>query len=536
MTAVRWHDLDSNTYERMIAVLLNTIHPTSERIDGAGGDDGRDVQLRNGHRVDFFELKSQTGRVGAAQRAQIQQSLTRAATHKPDSWTLVIPIDPTPKELKWFDKLKAEYPFPLQWWGQTWLDRQMAERPHIPRYFIEGAADEVIDIFLRLRDDETGLARGLEDVVSRVEGWVRRLNDIDPFWAFMISRSPEGIYTVTPTPKYRGAEKDRPILIHFESRFPTTEEGQRALDQLQTAIDFGRPAIVPKEYVTALTIDAPAGLGGTLQSDIAIASAEETAASGALTLLAYLEDGSVLGSLPLRITERTQGVAGIELTACDLSKGLRMRMRLRGDSIELASDFRFRVPAGALPVEVAPTVRFITHVHPPNRIGFRFDGSVKDAALSQQLEVSPMSSLWADVLEALARIQTSSHVYFPVPDELTEKDALKVFEVDQLLRGEPIAMTWGRMVTTLVVGEPMVLARALQTMQSGTLRIVSDREEDLLGHKIPIPQVAIDLASARVANLPELEALLPYQPGMKLTLDLEPSGTNDGKLQRILST
>lgn len=66
MAQVRWSDLDSNTYERMVAVLLSTLHPNAERIDGAGGDGGRDVQLREDGRKDFFELKSHTGRLAIA--------------------------------------------------------------------------------------------------------------------------------------------------------------------------------------------------------------------------------------------------------------------------------------------------------------------------------------------------------------------------------------------------------------------------------------------------------------------------------------
>ena len=229
MAPVGWSGLDSGTYERMVAVLLSTLHPAAERIDGAGGDGGRDVQLREEIRKDFFELKSHTGRVGDSQRAQIKRSLARAAEQEPDSWTLVIPIDHTTGELRWFDKLKRDSPFPLHWFGLTWLDQRMAEHPHIPRYFIEGAAQEVIDLLAKLREDESALAQGVEDVIARMEGWVKRLNEIDPFWAFDVARSPEGAYTVTPRPKYRGAEKDRPIHIHFLGKFPKTEEGQRAL-------------------------------------------------------------------------------------------------------------------------------------------------------------------------------------------------------------------------------------------------------------------------------------------------------------------
>jgi hypothetical protein len=451
----------------MVAVLLSTLHPNAERIDGAGGDGGRDVQLRKDGRKDFFELKSHTGRVGKSQRAQIKRSLARAAERSPDSWTLVIPIDHNEDELKWFDKLKKDYSFPLHWSGLTWLDAQVAAHPNIPRYFLEGAAQEVIEILARLRDDESALAEGVEDVISRMEGWVRRLNEIDPFWGFDISRSPEGAYTIAPRPKYCGAEKDRPILIHFRGRFPTTEEGQNALEELQMAIDYGRPTTVLKQYVEEVTVDAPAGMGGTFQGEISISPAGETAAKGDVTLLACGPDNAVLASLPLRIMERTEGRAGVELTATDLVGSFRLRVRLSPGSGELKSDFHFKIPDGALPSQVVPTLRFISHVHPPNRIGFRFLGSDKDAAVSEGVEASPVPLGWVAVVEALDRIQSSTHVYFRVPDDFTREDGEKVLEVDRLLRGEPVEMTWGRMATEIVVGDPAVLATALQTWIRG---------------------------------------------------------------------
>jgi hypothetical protein len=94
-------------------------HGKVERIDGSGGDGGRDVQLRHPTRTDFYELKSFTGRVSKekGRRKQVERSLASAARHKPASWTLVVPIDHTDGELKWFDTLRTKYDFPLTWAG-----------------------------------------------------------------------------------------------------------------------------------------------------------------------------------------------------------------------------------------------------------------------------------------------------------------------------------------------------------------------------------------------------------------------------------
>src|SRR5215211_2109017 len=105
MAPVPWETVPQETYDDMVAVLLNTLHPDVERLDGRGGEGGRRVQL--------------------------ERSLKRAAQLNPDSWTLVVPIDHTEGELAWFDGLRRRYRFPLVWRGRTWLDGQMATHPAI---------------------------------------------------------------------------------------------------------------------------------------------------------------------------------------------------------------------------------------------------------------------------------------------------------------------------------------------------------------------------------------------------------------------
>ena len=89
MTRVKWDELNPGLYEDMVAVLLSNIYPeAAERIDGSGGDGGRDVQLRNGSELDGFELKSFTGRMTSGRRVQVKRSLQRAAPLGLRSWTL----------------------------------------------------------------------------------------------------------------------------------------------------------------------------------------------------------------------------------------------------------------------------------------------------------------------------------------------------------------------------------------------------------------------------------------------------------------
>ena len=139
--SIPWDDLGPQKYENMVSVLLNRLHHNSQRIDGKGGDGGRDVQIVHegeGTITDAFELKSFTGRMNSGRRTQVKRSLDRAAALGPARWTLVVPIYPTPGEMNWLRRMGENYGFPLEWRGKTWLDGKMAAHPDIRRYFVEG--------------------------------------------------------------------------------------------------------------------------------------------------------------------------------------------------------------------------------------------------------------------------------------------------------------------------------------------------------------------------------------------------------------
>ena len=145
---IRWEDLGHEKYEEMVSVLLSRLYLNARRIDGKGGDGGRDVQIadaRDGSIIHAFELKSFTRRVDRSRRPQIERSLERVAELNPAKWTLVVPIDPNPAELKWFDGLRGKYGFAAGFRvGRRGLDEKMAACPEIQRYFLEGAKDEVV--------------------------------------------------------------------------------------------------------------------------------------------------------------------------------------------------------------------------------------------------------------------------------------------------------------------------------------------------------------------------------------------------------
>ena len=533
MAQVQWPTLDPTTYERMVAVLINTLHPRSTRIDGVSGDGGRDVQLRSNGSLDVYQLKSQTDRIGKSQRQQIKDSLVKAAELRPGSWTLIVPIDPSPPEEEWFEHLKTEYSFPLEWLGKTWLDRQMAERPHIPRYFLFSGADEAIQIMRDLRRDENELAEGIAHVVARVESWVQRLSDLDPFWDFKVSRDAAGQYTISPSPKYVGADRDRPITVTLKSRFPKTDEGRAALTALQDAINFGRRTTVSQEFVEAIHIDAPAGMGGVHHGSLTISSSEQPAFKADLTLAVINAEGRTLASLPLTFKERTAGMKGTELTGIDASGFFSIRMRSESGTMKVDSDFTFEPPAEALPGQVLAPMRLVAAMRPPNQVRWR--GKGRDVAHETSLSIpEPIDPNLVVLVEALARIQDATATSFPIPEQINAECAEQIVSVDKLLKGEPIPYQWTEMRARLVVQGDPVLAAAIVSEEANSLRLIkADWREDVCGHEIGVGDVEHELSSAILANHAELEAKLPLQPGIELQAVFVPGANRDGVMRRV---
>ena len=136
--------LSSKQYEDMTSVLLSRIRQT-HRVDGSGGDGGRDCYFSDESGTDAYELKSFVGRMNDVRRRQVVRSLQRALKKSPRTWSLVVPIDATPKEQEWFDSLASGTTTRLTWLDKTWLEERLAAHPDIGRYFA-GASEEVVQI------------------------------------------------------------------------------------------------------------------------------------------------------------------------------------------------------------------------------------------------------------------------------------------------------------------------------------------------------------------------------------------------------
>lgn len=227
MPAVDWDHITPKKTEDVISMLLNHLHPNrAQRINGSGGDDGRDVQLVLEDGMHAREIKSFTGTLTYAQKRQIKNSLLRAAELHPADWEVLLPHDLTPAEIRWFDDvLRPLVDFPISWRGRTWLDTELAQRPFIQRYYLGDVAQEVRDLLELAQQEQAGLARGAFDALDRADRLATKLNEMDPYYIWEIS-SDGTASRLAARPRYRGANDEFPLRVTMRFAFPENPEAR----------------------------------------------------------------------------------------------------------------------------------------------------------------------------------------------------------------------------------------------------------------------------------------------------------------------
>ncbi|MEV6797655.1 hypothetical protein AB0M91_04825 [Micromonospora rifamycinica] len=459
-------------------------------------------------------MKSFTGRVTAPRRRQIERSLERAARHAPLEWRLVVPIDPTPAEERWFNTLGGKYQFECSWYGRTWLDNNLARHADIYRYYTQGAHGEAIELLRELSRESAAMARGVPDAVDRMKALSNRLNHLDPHYSFGISIDKEGTAAVTVWPKYVGAERDQPLKIDGLFQFPNNIEGRASAKAFQEALDYGAPAVVHAENIKHLAFSLPAGLGDTFNSGeihlgppVGLDLPEYR-----LQLRVIDENGRTKAQLPLHGKTTNIGKRGADATFTDVTGSVQGRIRADAKDLTLKTKFRFELPEDTLPGTILPALHFIEQCKPPNSMVLLIED--REAAPPIKIE----SPAYKDVgqlltlVRALDEVQRATGVFFPLPVELTDDEVLDIQLAQKLLTGEVVSDTWSSMTLNSTAG---ALPSLKASVNRGPNQIMVEAELSLniAGQTIPLGQTRRVLPNAIVAEWPEIdEAADPDTP------------------------
>ena len=533
---IRWEDVGHEKYEDMVSVLLSRLYPDARRIDGKGGDGGRDVHIadaRDGSIMGVFQLKGFTGRVGRSQRRQIERSLERAAELNPAKWTLVVPIDPNPAELRWFDSLRAKYGFSLDWCGKTWLDEKMAAYRDIQRYSLEGAKDEVYELLRELgKEEEKARVVDVAGAAARMENLHQRLNEIDPHYVYVMGMMGPGATLLSSNallavrvgdvrvevyPRYRDATRDRPISLNFSLALGAEDA------EIREALEYGKGVTLPSRVLTGLTMDAPGGLGGDLDVGELSLWPVDTELDERVTLSLDIMDGDdLLISCPLDFTKRTSGPSGSIYSGTDSSGWLELDLKVNLVEGELEGRFRWTAQRG-VPAAVLPVLRWIDAYRPPHRLRIRWP---EGPELSSEIE-SPLGgdASWFEVVEAVAYVQGCTGIYREMPVEMTEDEAEEALRFSALLKGETVDFTWKPFRLNVAQWGPE--HDDLVARESSAFIFEWEIGWEFDGTLYPIGRVRNYIASALLADVESVRQELA--DGMVPVLRFEPSESDQGQ-------
>jgi hypothetical protein len=538
--SVEWEKLskDPHTYERMVSVLLSNLHPTARRTDGAGGDGGKDVWYPTPTGPEVFELKSFSKRMTPARWRQVARSLARAATLKPSSWHLVLPIDFTRAEEAKFAEVTVAFDVPCDHFGLTWLDARMAEYPWVPRYFLRGGAARVIELLAQLNREQANLTGGAPDLIARLQRLFQQADQIDPHYRLSFGVSPSGEVGISLSPRYVGAEDDRPITITTSFTFPDSPEGLAARDALADAIRFGSAAVIPAEFVSGILVDAPAGLGGEHPSgELQIAGIPVADREFSFNFIIVSPTGQRLASLPLTLGPRTLGAAGFEAMATDPSGCIRCRVRTDIEAKRMNLRYGINLPLTCLPALALPTVRFLAKFGEPNLLQLEMqNGTAINPPMPIERE-PPAKQAYVDLVTTFERVQSFSQVYFNLPTSVNEHDYRELLEADMLVRGETLQARWTAYTMHGVEVGPFIdqaTAGGIDLLGGDgfSLLTVAEYAADISGHKIPLGQCTNHIVSAAIENLDEVRQAIKEDPTRTLDVRLCP-GSSDAATLRL---
>lgn len=501
--------------ESLVTLLTLRLREKARAVDGSGGDGGRDLfEYTEGGELVVYEAKSFTGRMTQVRRRQVVRSLVSAARHQPDHWDLLVPIDHNPAEERWFEGLREQFPFVREWLGRSWLDEKFAAHPDLVRYALQESGDYILERIAEARAERDVLLGGLPDYIERANALHARVQEISPHYAVHTTLGADGQTVVHLTPK--GPAPDGQAAIRFTGRirFPAgdPQEAQRRR-QYEETMRFGGEVELTADNLAEAGLAGPAGLGLeqlTLGGVRITSPHQEVAPPLRGQIIVQEPSGLPVTSLPVTFTHRVLGTDGGTLHGSDLTGLMRVQVRFGRRDLSGQLKFSFEPPQAAMPTAMVPVLRLIAESYPG-----RFMALVLAGGTNGQLRAPVTTGMtprgweagearfWADAYDSLARLQSRTGQFFPVPDDFTQQDVREVKEIHALLDGEKIVLRGESMSVEVISSEGL---DKLADIHGGMFRLTAGYESMIftLGdHQIDLGPCTETYTMNKILNMKE---------------------------------
>jgi len=486
---VPWKELSGEATETIVAGLLAVRRVHATQVTPGRGDEGMDiVDLHDDGSLDVYQVKRYSGPLTAQQRKRVEASLAEvhAAVERGrriSAWHLVMPWNPTPKDLTWFEALREKFPgIPLRWIGRTRLDTWAAEAQHVVRFHLgDESRDDLLKVAMtaRLPDDSIGVDDLLAAIQAHDEYLSRMLDKVDPYYRYEVWSTrgdPDSVAQRARSrweaePDFGGlmVEEGEHGLVRAVAAFPKTalshvvspiranlelnaRVGSPEHAQIEDFLTFGTPLESAAARVTRS--DGPARIAPPLGDvTVSVQSVGAVDALPGLELAALNDDGQDLVVVPLPDLTRTVGMrGGARLTARDATGTITLTISYRpGEGAPMSIEPQIAVESvpGQRATAMHRVYRMLSHTLTGGRIEIRQeDGglplgviqSVPGEWTQQQCEDLRISAEYTGHLTTIQR-HVGTPIVAPEMAHETREAVASVYFAGLLLRGEALSVS-----------------------------------------------------------------------------------------------
>lgn len=547
MQRVPWERYAGEDVEAVVAMMVNREHPDSTRITPSKGDGGVDILDAmagpDGGDV-VYQVKRYSAPLSKKQKREVEKSLDRLLGKRRDprwadrnvtQWRLVLPCDPTPEALNWFDELAATYGIAAVWDGLTTIDVWCASYPEVVDYYLEGGRQRIEDAYRQAMSFATldvPAAEGLDvhAMAGRVQATLAGPLSQDPHYRYTFRFGTGQPTQVTPGPglvlshctsretgwfaidvfaRCAVSTQERPITL--TARFSATK-GSPEAEALQRLAEYGEIPDTPLPFSGEL--DAPGGLAATLveaQAHMEPAPASTPDEDAQLRLEILGPGGEVIaschadrtssgfgtkgGSFLLREIDGIFDMAGrADLETLAESESGSGEQVVRGMNIRLR--WRLERLTGVPVMSVSGAPAFLGRFHEPNQ--FRLSSRhlpARHGSIQSLSGIEPVRALEevAAAIDALRTIQEHAQVPVRVPDLDEHRRQFPAWaRIARVLKGERVQARYPEGALIIDVEEEP------SDSALGNIRILMPLEAAVGSEMVSVGQAVMELESPTV--------------------------------------
>jgi len=475
---VEWSRLSGDTVETIVSVLICSEHPNAIRVRPSRGDGGIDLLVPVEGGCDVYQVKKFATNLSSGQKRQICESLARLEATRihndleVKSWHLVMPLDPTNENRKWFNDITKDIEYPCYWDGFAFIESLAAKYPNVIAYYINGGGERLFGVVdsltkaLDLKPKTSGDGDITPKQLSDYLEVIQPLLDTDPFYRYSVTTGPYTdelpgdknlvfsvsagtsgengtMQTIKIFPRFKEATHFRPIQVKANIK---AEVGSDLERQMKSFFKFGTPIVAPQG-----TVDTEASLPGGIDGNAVVASLQITPHVSPKSEIRRLEvldsQGAGIATLLINQLITSSGIDGTGLWAkyTDDSNSIVVEFFTDLERRTTSMTFFLEDITGKHPKAVLPALRFIDALNAGNQIAIGSEygplhpSGIKIPENKDKNSNFPLKGS-IQVAEILSELQNWTSARLAIPEFYTDKAIFWWKAASQLLAGNTVSI------------------------------------------------------------------------------------------------